>query len=32
MLPATVHFPGGSLDVRFEGRRAFLTGPAVRVA
>jgi diaminopimelate epimerase len=28
---ATVRFPGGSLDVRFEGRRAFLTGPAVRV-
>jgi len=27
---ATVHFPGGSLSVRFEGRRAFLTGPAVR--
>ena len=26
--PATVRFPGGPLDVRFEGRRAFLTGPA----
>jgi diaminopimelate epimerase len=26
--PATVRFPGGALDVRFEGRRAFLTGPA----
>lgn len=26
----TVHFPGGPLHVRFEGRRAFLTGPAVR--
>jgi diaminopimelate epimerase len=24
-------FPGGPLDVRFEGRRAFLTGPARRV-
>jgi len=24
-------FPGGPLDVRFEGRRAFLTGPAYRV-
>jgi diaminopimelate epimerase len=29
--PATIHFPGGDLAVRFEGRRAFLTGPAVRV-
>jgi diaminopimelate epimerase len=29
--PATIHFPGGDLLVRFEGRRAFLTGPAVRV-
>jgi diaminopimelate epimerase len=28
---ATVRFPGGPLHVRFEGRRAFLTGPAVRV-
>jgi diaminopimelate epimerase len=27
----TVVFPGGPLDVRFDGRRAFLTGPAVRV-
>jgi diaminopimelate epimerase len=26
-----VRFPGGPLDVRFEGARAFLTGPAVRV-
>lgn len=26
----TVRFPGGPLHVRFEGRRAFLTGPAVR--
>ncbi|HZT91171.1 MAG TPA: diaminopimelate epimerase [Gaiellaceae bacterium] len=26
-----VRFPGGPLDVRFEGRRAFLIGPAVRV-
>jgi diaminopimelate epimerase len=26
--PATVEFPGGALEVRFEGRRAFLTGPA----
>ena len=29
--PVTVRFPGGPLDVRFEGRRAFLTGPAERV-
>jgi diaminopimelate epimerase len=28
--PATVRFPGGDLLVRFEGRRAFLTGPAER--
>jgi diaminopimelate epimerase len=28
---ATVRFPGGPLDVRFEGRRAFLTGPAEEV-
>jgi diaminopimelate epimerase len=28
---STVRFPGGSLRIRFEGRRAFLTGPAVRV-
>jgi diaminopimelate epimerase len=27
----TVHFPGGDLGVRFEGRRAFLTGPAERL-
>lgn len=26
--PATVRFPGGALDVRFEGDIAFLTGPA----
>lgn len=30
--PAVVRFPGGPLHVRFEGRRAFLTGPARRVA
>jgi diaminopimelate epimerase len=29
--PVTVRFPGGPLEVRFEGSRAFLTGPAVRV-
>ena len=29
--PATVRFPGGELEVRFEGRRAFLTGPAERL-
>lgn len=29
--PATVRFPGGSLEVRFEGARAFLTGPAERL-
>lgn len=28
--PAVVRFPGGELHVRFEGTRAFLTGPAVR--
>jgi diaminopimelate epimerase len=28
---STVRFPGGPLDVRFEGLRAFLTGPARRV-
>jgi diaminopimelate epimerase len=28
---STVRFPGGPLDVRFEGTRAFLTGPAKRV-
>jgi diaminopimelate epimerase len=27
----TVRFPGGPLDVRIEGGRAYLTGPAVRV-
>ena len=30
--PVRVQFPGGPLDVRFDGRRAILTGPAVRVA
>ena len=29
--PATVRFPGGALGVRFEGRRAYLTGPAERL-
>jgi diaminopimelate epimerase len=29
--PVTVQFRGGPLDVRFEGTRAFLTGPARRV-
>jgi diaminopimelate epimerase len=29
--PATVSFPGGELLVRFEGKRAFLTGPAARL-
>ncbi len=29
--PATIRFPGGELTVRFDGRRAFLTGPAERV-
>jgi diaminopimelate epimerase len=29
--PVTVRFPGGDLTVRFEGARAFLTGPAVCV-
>jgi diaminopimelate epimerase len=29
--PGTIHFPGGDLVVRFQGRRAFLTGPAVRL-
>ena len=28
LRPATVRFPGGPLAVRFEGRRAFLIGPA----
>ncbi len=30
--PATVRFPGGPLHVRFDGPRAFLTGPASRVS
>ncbi|HEY6961087.1 MAG TPA: diaminopimelate epimerase [Gaiellaceae bacterium] len=29
--PVAILFPGGPLDVRFEGRRAFLTGPAKRI-
>jgi len=29
--PATVRFPGGALAVRFDGRRALLTGPAERL-
>jgi diaminopimelate epimerase len=29
---ATVRFPGGALEVRFEGGRAFLTGPAERLS
>ena len=29
--PVTVRFPGGDLRVRFEGSRAYLTGPAERV-
>ncbi|MBA3366938.1 MAG: diaminopimelate epimerase [Actinobacteria bacterium] len=29
--PGRVRFPGGALDVRFEGGRAFLTGPAQRL-
>jgi diaminopimelate epimerase len=29
--PAVIRFPGGELTVRFEGRRAFLSGPAERV-
>lgn len=29
--PATIVFPGGELHVRFDGARAFLTGPAARV-
>jgi diaminopimelate epimerase len=32
MAPTVVRFPGGELHVRFEGSRAFLTGPAVRVS
>jgi diaminopimelate epimerase len=31
LRPATVRFPGGPLQVRFEGNRAFLTGPARRI-
>jgi diaminopimelate epimerase len=31
MSPAKVRFPGGELRVRFEGGRAFLTGPAARI-
>ena len=31
MRPAIVRFPGGELFVRFEDRRAYLTGPAERV-
>jgi diaminopimelate epimerase len=31
MSPAVVRFPGGELTVRFDGTRAFLTGPAVRI-
>jgi diaminopimelate epimerase len=30
--PATVRFPGGELDVRIDGGRAFLTGPAERLS
>jgi len=30
--PIAVHLPGGDLQVRIEGRRASLTGPAERVA
>lgn len=30
--PVIVRFPGGDLAVRFEGTRAFLTGPATRTA
>jgi diaminopimelate epimerase len=29
--PAVIRFPGGDLQVRLDGARAFLTGPAVRV-
>jgi diaminopimelate epimerase len=29
--PAAVTFPGGTLHVRFDGLRAFLTGPAARL-
>jgi diaminopimelate epimerase len=31
LRPSTVRFPGGPLEVRFDGLRAFLTGPARRV-
>jgi diaminopimelate epimerase len=31
LTPAVVRFPGGDLTVRFEGSRAFLTGPAVQL-
>ena len=31
LSPVTVRFPGGLLHVRFEGTRAFLTGPAKRL-
>ena len=31
MSPAAIRFPGGELVVRFEGTRAFLTGPAFRL-
>jgi diaminopimelate epimerase len=32
LRPASVRFPGGPLHVRFDGRRAFLTGPAKQIA
>ena len=32
LRPATVRFPGGPLEIRFEGRRAFLTGPAKQLS
>ena len=32
LRPVTVRFPGGPLEVRFEGRRAFLSGPARRTS
>jgi diaminopimelate epimerase len=31
LRPAVVRFPGGPLEVRFEGRRAFLAGPARQI-
>jgi diaminopimelate epimerase len=31
LQPVAVRFPGGPLHVRFDGRRAFLTGTAVRI-